>query len=861
MPSHRPNQHAVVTIIVSLSLTLLHVGRAHAQPPSPGSGLPHPRLYTVTPCGGQLGQSVEVSFGGTDLEEPEALLFSNAGITAAPIIPPPPAPDPKAPAGQAPPKPVVSKFKVTISPGTPLGIHDVRLVNKWGVSNPRAFVVGDLAEVLEKEPNNDVEQAQRVELNSTANGNMAGPTDVDYYVVAAKQGQRVVVHCAASTIDSRFQPGLELYDRAGRQLAFNRMYDGTDALLDYTLPADGEFLLRVFEFTYTRGSPEHHYRLTISTSPWIDAIVPPVAEPGKPTQVLVYGRNLPGGVLDPTAQVDGRALEKLVVTVNPPPSVPAQGLRFTGSIAPSMSVFDGFEYRLRNTVGTSNPYLLTYARAPVFVDNGNHESPEKAQEVTLPCQISGRLEKKQDRDWYVFNAKQGEVWNIELLGDRIGAPADLYLLIRNAANKQDLADLDDTSETLHPFKFYTRSSDPPRHRFVAPADGKYLIGVSSRESNVSFGPRHVYVIRAMKEQPDFRIVLLPSDDFRPDSCMLAKNGEQSFHILAWRLDGFNGSITISAEGLPTGITCQPAVLAPNLRQVNLVLSADTTAAPGVFEIKVKGTAVVNGQQVVREAQSAHIVWPGQPGQNTPLLSRMARNTVFAVRDQSPFRVATALDKATLLQGEKANLKVTLTRHFPDFKTPLQAVAVDLPPNLLTVNNNQPMTIAPDKTEATAVVDAKANLPPGTYTIVLRASAQMPYNKDPMAKQKPNINLVQPSTAVMLTVLAKQVATLTLPNPTVTAKAGSQNEVIVKLARTNDYAGEFKVQLVLPPEAKGLSADEVTVAAGKDEAKLVLRVAPDMAPANVANIVVRATAMQNGNIPTPHDAKLNVTVVK
>ena len=55
----------------------------------------------------------------------------------------------------------MTKFKVTIPADAPLGIHDVRLVNKWGVSNARAFVVGDLPEVLEKEPNNDVDEAQR----------------------------------------------------------------------------------------------------------------------------------------------------------------------------------------------------------------------------------------------------------------------------------------------------------------------------------------------------------------------------------------------------------------------------------------------------------------------------------------------------------------------------------------------------------------------------------------------------------------------------------------------------------------------------------------------------------------------------
>src|SRR5439155_25753941 len=114
-------------------------------------------------------------------------------------------------------------------------------------------------EVLEKEPNNDVEQAQRVELNSTVNGAVAAPTDVDYYVFAGKKGQRVVVSCLASSIDSRLVAGLELYDARGKRLAQNRRYHGTDALLDATLPDDGDHYVRLFEFTHTLGTPEHFY--------------------------------------------------------------------------------------------------------------------------------------------------------------------------------------------------------------------------------------------------------------------------------------------------------------------------------------------------------------------------------------------------------------------------------------------------------------------------------------------------------------------------------------------------------------------------------------------------------------------------
>ncbi len=838
---------------------------AGAQP-GVGSAVPNPRLLTITPPGAKAGTTVEVTFTGTDVEEPKALLFSHAGFKAEPIIPPPPPPpDPKKPAPKKPaPKPAITKFRVTVAPGTPLGVHDVRLVNKWGVSNPRAFVVGDLAEVQEKEPNNDVEQAQRVELNTTVNGAISTPTDVDYYVFAGKKGQRVVVSCLASGIDSRLHAGLELYGptATGRKLGANRNYHGTDALLDATLPADGDYYVRVYQFTYTLGGPEYFYRLSITTAPWIDAVFPPMVEPGKPATLTVYGRNLPGGQPDRSARLAGRVLEKLTVTVTPPADPAArQRLDYSGRISPVGSELDGFEYRVRSAVGASNPYFLTYARAPVVLSGTANTTPETAQEVALPCEIAGRIAKKGQRSWFTFAAKKGDVWSIEIYSERLGAPTDIYCLLRNPATKQQLADLDDNPDTLSPTKFYTRNDDPPRFRFVAPADGKYQLMVSGRAAGAQAGPRHLYRVRITPEQPDFRLIVMPPANSRPDAARLPQNGNQFCTVLAWRLDGFSGPITVTAEGLPAGVTCPPVVLAPNLKQVHLVLEATPSAAPGIYPVTIKGTATVNGQVTTRTARPASITWPGQPNQNIPLISRLDRQFLIAVREPPPYRVAVTLDKATVVQGDKANLSLKLTRLQADFKGALQAVALDLPPNQLTVNNNQPINVAAGKDTLTVPVEAKPNLPPGTYTIVLRTAAQVPFNKDPKAKQKPNINVVLPSPALQLTVLPKQVATLKLPNPNLTAKIGSQVELVVQLARLYDYAGEFKVQAVLPPNAKGVSTDVVSVSPGKNEARLIFRVGPEAKPMNLPNLVLRATALVNGNLPTVHEAKFNLNIVK
>jgi hypothetical protein len=835
---------------------------AAAQQPAPESLLPNPRLSTITPPGGKAGTTVEVTFTGTDLEEPEALLFSHPTLKAEPVLPPAPPVDPKKPAPKPAPKPPVTKFKVTIPADAPLGCHDVRLVGKYGVSNPRAFVIGDLPEVAEKEPNNDVQEAQRVALNSTVNGALASPVDVDYFVFAGKKGQRVVISCLASGIDSRMHPALELYDAAGRQLAFNRQYQGDDALVDCTLAADGDYYVRLFEFTHAEGTPEHYYRLTISTAPWIDAVFPPAIEPGKTATLTVYGRNLPDGKPDPSAVVDGRVLEKVSVNVTAPADPQAvQRLSYSGRLSPLVSGQDGFEYRVRNASGASNPVLLTYARAPVVLDNGANHTPETAQEVPVPCEVAGRIDNRGDRDWYSFTAKKDQVYSIEVLSDRLGCAADMYFLLWNPAAKAPIGEFDDNPELLTPIKFFTRSEDPPRYRFAVPADGKYQIMV--RNQGIGAGPRCYYRLRIAPEQPDFRLVILPASDTRPDACRLLQGGQEVFTVLVWRLDGFNGNVTLTAEGLPAGVTCPPQTVGTGFRETLLVLSAAAAAKPGAYPFKVKGTATINGQPVVREARPASATWPVVPGQGVPVISRLDRALLLAVRDQAPFSLTAAIDKPIVIQGDKANITLKLARLWPDCKTPPLQVLVnptELPPNL-TVNNNQPVAMNPGKDSATLAVNVNAAVLPGTYNIVLRGVAQVPYNKDPMAKQKQPTNVVAPSTPVAITVLPKQVATVTLANANLTAKVGSKNEVVVKVARMFDYDGEFKVQLVVPPAIKGVSAAEMTIPPGKDEVKLTLAVAADAAPGNRPDLVVRAVAMVNGKVPTAQETKLTVNVVK
>lgn len=878
-------------------LVLAVAGVAEAQPQLP-PGLPSPRIQSVFPPGAKAGPvphvrllgvliagNLEVTVTGADLEEPEKLLFSHPGIKGEYIAPKQPAPDPKKKDAPAKPNPGPHKFRVTVDAKVPPGIYDVRFAGKWGVSNPRAFVVGNLPEVVEKEPNNDVPEAQRIAIGTTVNGVLANATDVDYSVFAGKKGQRVLVSCLASSIDSRANPMIDIYDASGRKLGMNRNYRDTDALTDLILPADGDYYIRLAQFTYQGGGPEFFYRLTVSTGPWIDAVFPPAVEPGKPTQVTLYGRNLPNSQPADGFTVDGRPLEKLTVSVTPPTD-PAAAARLAvhARIDPTTALQDGFEYVFTGPTGTSNPVPIYLTKEKlVLKKNAGGSSASAPEAVSAPCEVAGFIARRGDVDWYTFDAKKGEPVMIELTAERIGTPADFFLSIRDGKDpKRDLSgELDDDPDSLHPLGFYTRTTDPAAYKFSPPEDGKYLVMVGCREAGIMNGPRTSYRLRIGPAKPDFRTVIMPYSRHFQTGSAAWQGGGQAYDVLVHRMDGFNGTVTITAEGLPAGVTCSPLHVGPGTRWGMLLLNVAPNAAAftGTFTVKAAATLPA-GTQLVREARPATVTWGLNTTQSaTPVIGRLDQSLALAVRPEKAHftinpdpagatiklngkdeKLATPL---TVKQGEKLSLPVKLNWLAPD----KQAVALSAEPTAPNQQGNSVTVQVPtqptkEKPEAIANIDVKTNAPPGVYSITLKGVAQVPFVKDPMAKQKPNVPAEVFSSPIEITVIPTSLAKLTVGNlPNNALKLGASGELTIKIDRQFDYVGEFKVKFELPKGATGVTAADVVIPAGANEAKLVLKAAPDAKPGAVNNAIVTVTATYGGKHTITHEAKVNFNVAK
>jgi hypothetical protein len=876
-------------------VVLVLCGTATAQPPP---GLPTPRLQHVFPPGAKAGPApvlttlgltipldTELTLTGTDLEEPVKLLFSHPGIKGHFIAPPAPPPDlkkketPKA-------NPGPHKFRVLVDAAVLPGTYDVRFVGRWGVSNPRAFVVGNLNEVSEREPNNDVPEAQRTPIGTVINGVITSPTDVDYSIFSGQKGSRVLVSCMAGAIDSRAHPLVEIYDPSGRKIAHNHGYRDTDALADVLLPTDGDYVVRVSQFAYQGGGPDYFYRLTVSTSPWIDAVFPPAMEPGKSTQVTLYGRNLPNSRPADGYAIDGRPLEKLTVSVTPPASATGRH-SLHDRIDPATALQDGFEYVFRGPNGTSNPVPIYLARDTLILKTSTaNRSPTAAEPVAAPCEVAGFFAQRGDSDWYSFNAKKGDQYLVEVIGQRGGTSADFFVSVRDGKDpKRDLSgELDDDSDSLHPFGFFTRTTDPPPYKFTAPEDGKYVVMVGCRESSVLYGPRTAYRLRISPARPDYRAVALPYCRHYQTGSSAWQGGTQAYDVYVQRIDGYTGAVTITAAGLPAGVTAQPLTIGPAARWGVLVLTVQPTATAftGTISLTATGTTP-DGKTLIREVRPASVTW-GVNAQQTqvPVVSRLDQSLVLAVRPEKAFfALAADISKSVrkvnnkdeklaapiaVKQGEKFSVPVKVNWLAGD----KQNVTLSAEP-LAQNQQSNPITVqiptqpTKDKPEAVVNFDVKSNALPGTYSVVLKGVAQVPYAKPApggaMAKG-PNLPADEFCEPIAVTVIPSAIARVTpgaLANNIL--KLGATGELVVKIERQYEFAGEFKVKFVPPMGVRGVTADDVTIPAGQNEAKLIITAAKDAKPGAVSNASIVVTAVYDKKHTITHEAKVTFTLAK
>lgn len=753
---------------------------------------PSPALHSVFPAGGQAGTSVSVAVTGVALDGLRDIRSTVPNLIVK--------------------KTEGNQFLLTIPVETPPGVYDLRVVGTHGMSSPRTFFVCNRAEHLEAGPNDTLDAPQRLPLDVVVNGRVEKPGDVDCYQFDAKVGQRVVLECWARRIDSQLRAVLEVYDATGKRLAVNRGHAGIDPLIDFMVPADGKYTVKIFDLSYL-GTANHFYRLDIDTKPRVEFAFPCVVERGKSTKVKFFGRNLVPSGINKRKPENALELDSIEVEVTPPRSDQEQRLPLP--LQPAQMVLDAFAYHYP---GSHAPVLMGLTNVPVAVGMGQHQ-PDRAQEISVPCEVNGQLAEGDERHWFAVQVRRGDVFWLEAFGERIGSPVELGVAVLDASGDRELLKLSECLENLGGTRFPTAHSDPSG-RWVAPADGRYLIVVRNRIGGMNRDPRCIYRMSVRREEPDFHLVVIPRRADQATGLNVGIGGREMAEVIAIRRRGLNGPIRVTALDLPTGIQCPDVWIGPGQDRVPLIVSANRDCPSFAGTLNLVGHADLGGVELTRPARGGTLIWPGQ---STPF-ARLTQDVPLATASEAGVVLtASAHDKA-IFQESILDLDFELEQRIEGTMGSVHVSAVGLPRGV----GNAFVTIPAGKTKGSISIFLPELMAPGFYTFALQAEveSQAPKNAKGAVGGKTALKLV--SNPITVNLKPARIKLESDPRMPRTIGRGKIIQLPFTALRKNGFIGKVHVELVAPEGVSGLRARWVTLVGQTDSGSLQV-IATDNAP--------------------------------
>jgi hypothetical protein len=141
----------------------------------------------------------------------------------------------------------------------------------------------------------------------------------------------------------------------------------------------------------------------------------------------------------------------------------------------------------------------------------------------------------------------------------------------------------------------------------------------------------------------------------PANISLAESATQKVQVQTTPADGFTGSITITATGLPSGVSISPASLVVSAGNAGtLTLSATSTAASGNVQVSVNG---ISGSQQANATLALNVIQMATP---IPMpFATTGGNIIKAFYDESRqllFATNLALNEVDVLSGNDLSVK-------------------------------------------------------------------------------------------------------------------------------------------------------------------------------------------------------------
>jgi hypothetical protein len=433
------------------------------------------------------------------------------------------------------------------------GVREFRLATPQGLSTVGQVVVTLDPVVTETGKNDTMVTANPVTLPAAICGTIEAAEDVDHFKFHVKAGRTVTFHCRSARCEDKIHdlqahvdPIIFVKNEAGVVLAANDNFFFGDPVLSHTFKDEGDYYLEIRDVRY-QGNIYWQYCVEANERPLATTVVPAVVKRGTKTQVAAVGFNLPA---DAKAELDVGA------TV-------AEGPQW---VRPKLK--DGTML---------NPVQVLVSDAPITIENAAEKAtPAKAQDISVPTVVAGRIAKPGEADCFAFAAKKGDKFLFEVTARRLQSNLDSIIAVYDEQGKR-LVESDDVQ--IHRILY----SDSILETWSAPADGKYVVEI--RDLHLRGGDAFGYTLKIDRILPHF---VLHTD---LDKVLVPGGVGGQVFVKTVRKNGFNGEIQLGVEGLPKGIRAECGRILADGQDGCICFYAEAGMKPATFAARITGSGV------------------------------------------------------------------------------------------------------------------------------------------------------------------------------------------------------------------------------------------------------------------------------
>ena len=579
-----------------------------------------PDLVRVYPLSGQAGSTISLEILGTNFSNVTSVEFDSRDLIWVKTL-------------QSTPGKIVGE--VRIAPIAALGAHRVRVSTLDGPSSSSLFNVEQFPSVIEVEPNDQLEKAQRIEsFPVNVQGRLDGAADIDIFSFRVNAGERRVFDLRSIENGSAVETRMILMDAEGNRIGFNDDRDdyNENPLIEYTFQTGGTYYLKLDQYRGPRGfnfGKKCAYTLRISALPLIANLYPLAARSGSPVVIRLGGSHL-------------SSVSKVFLTEIRQAEYSRMTYPFTMPIhfradAPTASEQARVEGRVQSG-GTSQSIHALFQipatarpglwRLWAVSPNGTAEGlsidivdwPVVEQSVaaesglhSAPLTVNGALNKQGEKHVYRVEGRKGQPLHFWTLAAQLGVPfLDSVLLLRDASGKK-IAENDDVVAGQG-----TLLGNPDSSLFYIPQqDGPLFLEIFDRTRRG--GPGFEYCLHFARQRPGFQLFTTP-ENFTVAS---GRTGELKVHLI--REAGFEGAVDVWFEGLNSGVESQheqfraDQLFEPNadgadmiIPEITFRIQAPNSIPIGSYPVRVFGAPVTEsggGPPLAVEAHATMMMGP------------------------------------------------------------------------------------------------------------------------------------------------------------------------------------------------------------------------------------------------------------